>query len=172
MKRLGFALLLLFAGSLLIEAHPAQGTTVAAYCQSWRERKMLDLVNDHRQARGFPRISTSRILGAAAEHHSKSMAYHDYFSHYLQWEGITWTQNISQHGYPPGTWRGEVIAAASGDPKAIFNAWLHSPAHDAVMLSPDANEMGIGLVYRSGSTYGWYWTIDSGSANTANAPYC
>lgn len=66
----------------------------------------------------------------------------------------------------------KTVAARMGfsDPKAnlsagyhtlaeAFSGWRDSPAHNAVLLSPDATRMGIATAYAPGSKYKVYWTL-------------
>ncbi|MGY2048712.1 CAP domain-containing protein [Methylobacterium sp. JK268] len=66
----------------------------------------------------------------------------------------------------------KTVAARMGfaDPKAnlsagyhtlaeAFSGWRDSPAHNAVLLSPDATRMGIATAYAPGSKYKVYWAL-------------
>ena len=44
----------------------------------------------------------------------------------------------------------------------MLAGWQASPAHNAVLLNPNYNAIGIGLVYQPSSTYKWYWAADFG----------
>jgi hypothetical protein len=43
----------------------------------------------------------------------------------------------------------------------VIAAWRAS-AHNAVLLNPSYNAVGIGLVYAPSSTHRWYWAADFG----------
>src|SRR5438034_1036657 len=45
---------------------------------------------------------------------------------------------------------------------AVLAGWQASPAHNAVLLNPNYNAVGIALVYNASSTYKWYWAADFG----------
>ena len=44
----------------------------------------------------------------------------------------------------------------------MLSGWQASAAHNAVLLNPNYNAVGIGLVYEPNSTYKWYWAADFG----------
>lgn len=52
---------------------------------------------------------------------------------------------------------GENIAAGSSTPEAVVDQWMHSPGHRANMLNKSFKELGVGHMYKQGSTYGHYW---------------
>ena len=45
---------------------------------------------------------------------------------------------------------------------AVLAGWQTSAAHNAVLLNPNYNAVGIGLGYNASSTYKWYWAADFG----------
>jgi uncharacterized protein YkwD len=152
---------------------PAPSSIATAdYCAESEELAFLTLINNYRKQHGLGALAMSQTVGAAAEHHSRSMATADYFSHTLIPEGISWSQNMTNHGYAYNTYRGENIAAGNSGASATFTQWKNSPSHDANMLSPHYRVIGIGRVYNSGSTYKWYWTTDFGGHVDGAAKLC
>jgi uncharacterized protein YkwD len=147
-------------------------TKTGGYCADAEEREFLDLINDYRQSKGLGPLKLTQTLGGASDHHSKSMAQHNYFSHDLKAEGITWSQNISRHGYKYNTYKGENIAAGNAAASATFTQWKNSSGHNANMLSDKFKAIGIGRAYDAQSKYGWYWTTDFGGYVDAAAKTC
>ena len=141
----------------------AVAISASQYSPDAQECAMLAKINAYRKARGRKPLSLSRTLGAAAEHYSRDMASKNYFSHTLR-GGISWSQNITNHGYPTNTYRAENIAAGNSSASATFNQWVNSSGHRANMLSSKYTAIGIGRAYNSKSTYKWYWTTTFGSA--------
>ena len=88
----------------------------------------------------------SATLTAAAEFHSQEMASADYFSHTLQ-GGVSWSQNMTDHGYTYDTARGENIAAGNSGAQATFEQWLNSSEHRANMLNPSFTATGATLTH-------------------------
>ncbi|MEA2512697.1 MAG: hypothetical protein QOJ59_2184 [Thermomicrobiales bacterium] len=123
---------------------------------------MLAKINAYRKSKGKSALALSRTLGAAADHHSREMASKNYFSHTLR-GGVTWSQNITNHGYPKNTYRAENIAAGNSDAAKTFTQWKNSSGHNKNMLSSDYKAIGIGRAGSSGSDYKWYWTTTFGS---------
>lgn len=141
---------------------PQPPTNSGSYgCPTGEELVMLGLINTLRAQNGVGRLTLSPTLTNAAEFHSRDMAARNYFSHDLPGIG-TWSQNISNHGYPYGT-RAENIAAGNSSASATFNQWVNSAGHRANMLNPNLTAIGIGAAYGASSAYGTYWTNTFGS---------
>jgi len=150
---------------------PATGTdpsfvTASGYCADAEERYFLKLINDYRAQNGRGPLRLTKTLGAAADHHSVDMASKNYFSHTLA-GGITWSQNISNHGYTYSTYKAENIAAGSATSTATFTQWKNSSGHRANMLNANFTAIGIGRAYGASSTYKWYWTTTFGGYQDA-----
>ncbi|CAA9576910.1 MAG: Transporter [uncultured Thermomicrobiales bacterium] len=136
------------------------------FCADAEERAFLRLVNNYRAQYGRAPLRLTRTLGAAADHHSIDMANKNYFSHTLA-GGITWSQNMSNHGYTYSTARAENIAAGYSTAQQTFNQWKNSAGHNANMLSANFGAIGIGRAYGASSTYKWYWTATFGGYRDA-----
>jgi uncharacterized protein YkwD len=170
-------LLLLLVGSIVapaalpVAAAPGSGSTSATvaeisasqYTPDDRECAMLAKINAYRKSKGKSALKLSRTLGAAAEHHSKEMATKNYASHTLL-GGVSWSQNMTNHGYPTNTYRGENIAAGNSAVADTLAQWKNSPGHNETMLSSDYKAIGIGFASNSKSDYRWYWTATFGSS--------
>ena len=141
------------------------------YCAEPEEVAFLNLINQYRGQFGLGALQMSQTAGAAAEHHSVEMATANYFSHTLL-NGLTWSQNMSNHGYTFNTYRGENIAAGNAGAGATFEQWRNSPGHNANMLNPSYNTIGIGRAYGGSSTYKYYWTTNFGGYRDAAAAIC
>ena len=140
----------------------AASQATATYSPETEECAFLGLINAYRTKNGLGTLALSLTLGAAANHHSNDMASKNYFSHDLI-DGTSWSQNISNYGYPTNTARAENIAAGYGSAADTFTQWKNSSGHNANMLGSGYNAIGIGRAYKTGSTYGYYWTTDFGN---------
>lgn len=63
--------------------------------------------------------------------------------------------------YPSGLYlAGENIAAGTATDTAeeVVNLWMNSPGHRANILNPNYTTMSVGMVYVSGTRYGYYWS--------------
>jgi uncharacterized protein YkwD len=114
------------------------------------EKQVLALVNHTRATHGLAKLKTVRSLERASRAHSRQMASHNYFSH-NSLGGTSFAARLIGFGYTTSgctRWTvGEDIAfgcRSSGTPKAIFNAWMHSPPHRAVILTKRFRDAGVG----------------------------
>jgi uncharacterized protein YkwD len=123
--------------------------------------QVLTLVNQQRAANGLPALNRDSALDSAAYQHSNDMATSNTFSHTGS-DGSTPGQRINAAGYYWYTC-GENIAAGQSSAQAVMDAWMNSSGHRANILSPDFKDIGIAVVYRAGSAYGYYWTQDFGA---------
>lgn len=140
--------------------------TASGYCADAEERYFLRLINNYRAQYGRGPLRLTKTLGAAAEHHSVDMASRNYFSHTLS-GGVTWSQNIANHGYTYNTYKAENIAAGSSASTQTFNQWKNSSGHRANMLNGNFKAIGIARAYNGASTYKWYWTTTFGGYQDA-----
>ena len=153
-----------------------------AYCADSEELELLVEINEYRTANGLTPLKLSTTLGAAAEHHSESMASFNYFdpSHDLHFEGpnqdetVSWQQNIANFGYPDNTHtsRAENLAAGYERAAETLAQWQSSPSHDEHLLSPKFQAIGIGRAFNPESGYRWYWTVTFGSLVDSQASAC
>lgn len=117
----------------------------------YMQRAVFCLVNSARRRHNLRPYRPSRKLARAARRHSHSMVVHDYFSHNGP-RGSSPGDRIARTGYFDGARRwswGENIAAGKrrdGSPREVLRAWMHSPVHRSVILSPTFREMGVGIV--------------------------
>ncbi len=124
------------------------------------EQTFLNLVNNYRKANGLTELAYQPQLQSAADWLTRDMGDKNYFSH-TDSLGRDPFKRMAGEGYQGG-WMGENIAAGKGTAQDVFNQFKNSPAHNANMLKPEYKKLGISRYYRSGSTYGWYWTVDFG----------
>ena len=94
--------------------------STSSFCADSAELEVLRLINDYRARNGLGALALTKTLSGAAEHHSASMGINGYFSHDLIPEGITWSQNMTNHGYGYDVWKGENIAAGNDTPYETF----------------------------------------------------
>ena len=111
----------------------------------------LCLVNRERARHGEHALHWNTHLLAAAQAHTESMAFGDYFEH-IGPNGVTPVMRIRRTGYISSSKEGyqvaENIAWGSlwlGTPKAIVSAWMHSPGHRANILDGHYRDTGIGV---------------------------
>jgi uncharacterized protein YkwD len=109
------------------------------------------LINRTRSVRGLPALRASERLRLAAARHGADMVRRRYFEH-VSPDGGSLTERIGRTGYLSGVddyALGENIAWGTGPlstPKSIFEAWMKSPGHRAVILNGSFREAGVGVV--------------------------
>jgi len=111
----------------------------------------LCLVNRERAAHGEHALRWNLHLVHAAQAHTESMAFGDYFAHVGR-SGETPLQRIRRSGYlyssALGFEVGENIGWGSlwlGTPRAVVAAWMASPGHRANILDGRFRETGVGV---------------------------
>jgi uncharacterized protein YkwD len=118
------------------------------------EGAVLREINRVRGARGLSHLRAAPALRSAARGHSQSMLTHGFFSHTSQ-DGTAFSERIRRYYTNAGYLRwsvGEALMAtesSSVHAEAIVTAWLQSPSHRGIVLSPTWRDMGIGVVYDS-----------------------
>ncbi|SEE70445.1 MULTISPECIES: CAP domain-containing protein [Pseudomonas] len=102
-------------------------------------------------------LAWNASLGAAAQGHSKAMAYGNYFAH-RDPDGDTPADRARAAGFR-GRQIGENIAAGQGSPSKAMAGWLASPGHCANLMSPLFTQVGFAYATDSRSDEGVYWTM-------------
>ena len=139
-------------------APPIEPSLVSASVQG----DLIALINGYRANNGLEPVSSNGALAGAATWMAGDMAAKNYIGH-VSSDGRSPTQRISAFGYPATSmYTGENLGAGYGTASAVFAGWQASAAHNAVLLSPNYNAIGIGLVYNATSTYRWFWAADFG----------
>lgn len=127
------------------------------------EQQLLDLINKYRQENGVTPLVPSGTLSTSAEHHSKDMSDHDFFSHRTK-ESSHYpadsgpADRMAREGYPTDAATAENIASGQPTADEVFDDWRRSPEHDAAMLDGQYTAAGVGQD-------GTYWTTDFGSVS-------
>ena len=114
------------------------------------EKKVLALVNHARATHGLHKLKMVRSLERASRAHSREMVSSNYFSH-NSYDGESFAARLIRFGYTTSgctSWTvGENIAfgyGPGGTPKAIFEAWMHSAPHRAVIYNKRFRNVGVG----------------------------
>lgn len=132
------------------------------------EVKLLERINDHRAENGLEPLAACRSLNRASQAHSEDMRDRKYFSH-ADPDGTYPPDRACDACYNGGCFGnagiGENIAAGYVGAEETFGQWKASPGHNANMLSPAYEVIGIGRAL--GGEYGAHWTTVFGSADEA-----
>jgi uncharacterized protein YkwD len=147
----------LAAGTALMFAALSLGSTAeAAGCRGAHSttapvKATLCLVNVQRRAHNLAPVSANAALARAARRHAADMVMRGYFAHTSP-SGVSFTTRLLRNGYISSacSWSaGETLAwgtGAAATPAGAVSAWMHSPAHRAVLLGRSFREAGIGAV--------------------------
>jgi uncharacterized protein YkwD len=123
---------------------------------------LIALINTYRANNGLQTVSQNGALTGAAGWMAGDMAIRNYIGH-VSSDGRSPTQRMLAFGYPATSmYTGEDLGAGYGTAGAVLAGWQASAAHNAVLLNPNYNAIGIGLAYEPNSTYKWYWAADFG----------
>ncbi len=127
------------------------------------EQRLLELINEYRQANGVGPLVLSDTLSVAAGRHSEDMATYGFFSHETEASSYYpassgFVERLAQEGYPMNTFLAENIARGQTTAEEVFEFWRNSPDHNTNMLNENYTAIGIGHVAP-------YWTADFGSAS-------
>ena len=117
------------------------------------EAAVVREMNRVRAARGLGPLHAAPSLRSAARSHSQSMLSHGFFSH-TSADGTAFSERIRRY-YSNAGWSrwtvGEALMASQGsrfvDAQSVVKAWLESPSHRTIILSPTWRDTGIGVLY-------------------------
>ena len=110
-----------------------------------------DMISAYRRGKGVTALAVDPELQRLAEAEAASMALADRPS-----QAQTVRVAVTRLGYASA---GANLSAGYHTLAEAFSGWRDSPAHNAVMLSPDATRMGIATAYAPGSKYKVYWAL-------------
>ncbi|MDQ6674240.1 MAG: CAP domain-containing protein [Chloroflexota bacterium] len=156
------ALLGIFAvpASAATESAIGSTTTYAA--------RVVQLTNAERAKAHLPPLATNASLTSAAQNYAGVLSQDKCFAHTCGPQPDL-KKRLESAGYTFSGYRGwsygENIAEGYQTPEAVVAAWMASPPHRANILNSSYRDIGVGLVVRSGSRYGYYWVQDFGARN-------
>ena len=121
--------------------------------------RVLDAVNGLRMAKELPGVSLSRALNAAARTHALDMAVQNRPWHFGS-DGSSPVNRAEMAGYQ-GWLLGENISESFESDLATLTAWMDNPETRALILDPQAREIGIG--WHQEATGKIWWTFVAGT---------
>ncbi|HQG02837.1 MAG TPA: CAP domain-containing protein [Thermoleophilia bacterium] len=144
-------LALFLAVAILTTLVALPATASAAITLTPTEKKIVSLVNKARTERGLHKLYVKPCLVRAARAHSAEMGGEQYFDH-DSFSGDSFARRLIKFGYKRAGysfWKvGEDIAWGSGlysAPEVIFDGWMHSKPHRAVILTKRFRNIGVGV---------------------------
>lgn len=123
-------------------------------------QNLLTLFNNRRAAIGVPALSLHSTLNQGADRYAEIMAAQNWFSH-TRPSGLQWWEWWDRY-YPesldhPAEHIGEIIARGQATTTQVYNDWMASPSHRALIEKSAFRKVGIGLDHASNGTP--YWCV-------------
>ena len=115
------------------------------------EKRVVELVNEIRVAKGLSALTLNSELSAVARLKSQDMKDNQYFSHTSPTYGSPFDM-MKRFGIAYRT-AGENIAMGYQTPEAVVDGWMNSDGHRANILNASFTQIGVGYV-----ADGHYWT--------------
>jgi uncharacterized protein YkwD len=151
----------------------------AASCLSATEEAFLELLNAYRVDQGLNPVVPSAKLTVAAYRHSRDMGTRDYFSTLTReplpdgQSGPTHLDRIRDAGYTGWTFATENRAGGTvySNAQAVFDVWVKTPEFHLNMIDANVTQIGIGMAFVPGGSYGYLWTVEFSNGND-NPPGC
>jgi uncharacterized protein YkwD len=132
------------------------------------EQRLLEYINEERLNQGMQVLEWDENLAQAARYHAFDMGSQDYFDHdshdrssgdKLKKVGGTF-ERIKKF-YTESFANSENIAAGNAGAHSTYMQWYNSKGHYENMFNSSSGKIGIGVVYIPGSTYGYYWVMNT-----------
>jgi len=143
---------------------------VAAAERTANEACLFRLINQARTHRALAPLRVHAALRSAALAHSRDMMDRDYFSHSSP-SGATCGARALRAGYSASGGRSWAVAEVigwgtntAGAPGAVFESWMRSASHRAIILDRRWRDVGIGCASGTftGASGSWMYTVDVG----------
>lgn len=125
------------------------------------ETRILAALNEQRRKHGVPELQSNASLTQIARFHSRDMAN----SGVLEHRGSAGEEWYERYNWicEQFTWSGEIIGwGTHSNVDSMVNWWMNSPTHKPLVLNSDYEVAGVGYIYRPGSKWQHFWTVDFG----------
>lgn len=146
------------------------GTEEIASYDLQSERELLTYINKERVKQGMQELEWEEGLARAARYHAFDMGSQRYFNHdsydskgrdQKNHEKVGGTFARIRTFYSSTFVNSENIAAGNQGAHDTYMQWYNSKGHYENMFNPSSSKIGIGVVYVSGSPYGYYWVMNT-----------
>jgi len=124
--------------------------------------QLLGYINGARGQAGLPPLEWSYQLSVAAQAYADEAAF-GYINGHIGANGSTPHDRVAQANYVEGYLIGEATAWGFNSARSAVQFWLDSPDHRPLLLSPEADQVGVGHSSNYESNYVWYWTAEFAS---------
>jgi len=140
---------------------PVPASTVLPTPANACGQRLIPLINQVRAQSGLPPLAESPLLNADAQQYADFIASRSILSHTA--DGRTLDMRAEAAGYTGWKALGENLAGGYDTPEQAVTAWLASPGHRAIILSPSYTETGVGCAWNAASPYGSFWVQEFGA---------
>lgn len=131
--------------------------------------QLLGYINEARRQAGLTELAWSYELSQAAKSHTDDAAF-GYVDGHISANGSTPYDRIERARYVEGFLIGEATAWGFNSALAAVQFWLDSPDHRPIILSPEADQVGVAESTNYDSNYAWYWTAEFASYELPTTP--
>jgi uncharacterized protein YkwD len=114
------------------------------------ERQLVQLINQARAQHGLPPLHEGARLQAAARTHTQLMASQNTLSHRLPGESILLKRLALSDAY---FYAAGETAAFNDSADAAQESFMHSPPHRTIILDPQYDTVGVGVVECDGMVW-------------------
>jgi len=140
---------------------PVPTTTVLPTPVNACGQGLIPLINQVRAENGLPPLAESPLLNADAQQYADFIASRSILSHTA--DGRTLDARAEAAGYTGWKALGENLAGGYDTPEQAVTAWLASPGHHDIIMSPSYTETGVGCAWNAASPYGSFWVQEFGA---------
>ena len=129
------------------------GAVVAITATLAHAEDMAKMISQYRQAHGLSTVKIDPQLTAIAERQAKAMATSGIMDH-----NVAGSFTARMSGARTGM-AGENIAAGTKTWTQTFHLWQSSPGHNANLLQPKADIVGVAVAHNDQTSYQTYWAM-------------
>ncbi|MSU90704.1 CAP domain-containing protein [Rhodobacteraceae bacterium 2CG4] len=122
----------------------------------------VDALNAYRATRGLRPVTLSARLTAAARTHARDMSVQERAWHFGS-DGTSPRDRAERAGFA-GRVLGENISESFDDELQVLQSWIDDPVTRSVMLSPEADSVGLGWFQESDGKLWWVQLLGQSSA--------
>jgi uncharacterized protein YkwD len=122
---------------------------------------LIPLINQVRAENGLPPVTENPLLDSDAQQYADFIASRSILSHTA--DGRTLDMRAEAAGYTGWKALGENLAGGYDTPEQAVTAWLASPGHHDIIMSPSYTETGVGCAWNAASPYGSFWVQEFGA---------
>jgi len=133
-----------------------------------QEGSLIAEINRYRQSQGLEPLVENATLAKIARWEVEDMTSNDYFGH-VDSLGRDVFARMCDLGFCDNVWKGENLAAGPQVSLGALDLLKNSPGHNANLLNPNFQQVGVALDCQLGAYYGCYWAIEFAGTNSKDS---